>query len=45
MRPNYDVVVNERFCRNAAWYYPKPKEGSKRIQNHIAFRHGMRIER
>ncbi|MDG6243979.1 MAG: DUF427 domain-containing protein [Methanolobus sp.] len=38
----YDVVVQGKVNKDAAWYYPKPKEGSpekvgKDFTNYVAF--------
>ena len=40
----YDVVVNGRVNRDAAWYYPAPKQAAGRIRNYVAFWRGVRIE-
>lgn len=36
----YDVVVGNREVKNAAWYYPQPKEAASRIKDYVAF-YGM----
>lgn len=36
----YDVVVDGKRVRNAAWYYPEPSEAAERIRDHVAF-YGM----
>ena len=33
----YSVVVGVEENRDAAWYYPEPKEAAVEIKNHIAF--------
>jgi len=33
----YDVVVDGKESRNAAWYYPSPKEAAKEIAGYVAF--------
>ena len=33
----YDVVVEGKESRNAAWYYPQPKEAAKEIAGYVAF--------
>ncbi|MFC2078507.1 DUF427 domain-containing protein [Candidatus Bipolaricaulota bacterium] len=33
----YDVVVEGKKSRNAAWYYPQPKEAAKEITGYVAF--------
>ena len=39
----YNVIVNGKTNKNAAWYYPEPKEAAKEIKNHIAFWKGVEI--
>ncbi|MFC2106123.1 DUF427 domain-containing protein [Candidatus Bipolaricaulota bacterium] len=33
----YDVVVEGKESKNAAWYYPQPKEAAKEIAGYVAF--------
>jgi uncharacterized protein (DUF427 family) len=40
----YDVIVDGEVNRDAAWYYPDPKEAASRIRDHIAFWRGVRVE-
>lgn len=40
----YDVVVEGNVNKDAAWYYPEPKEAAKQIAGHIAFWRGVRVE-
>ena len=40
----YDVVVDGKVNRDAAWYYPEPKEAARRIAGHVAFWRGVTIE-
>jgi len=40
----YDVVVNDAVNRDAAWHYPEPKEGARRIAGYIAFWRGVKVE-
>ncbi|WP_322487707.1 DUF427 domain-containing protein [Chloroflexus sp.] len=40
----YDVVVNGAVNRDAAWYYPVPKEAAKQIAGYIAFWRGVKVE-
>jgi len=40
----YDVVVNGQTNKDAAWYYPEPKDAAKQIKGYIAFWHGVKIE-
>ena len=39
----YDVVVADKVNRSAAWYYPKPSAAARRIQNYVAFWHGVKV--
>jgi uncharacterized protein (DUF427 family) len=40
----YDVVVDGQTNKDAAWYYPEPKDAAKQIKGYIAFWHGVTIE-
>ena len=40
----YDVVVDGATNRDAAWYYPEPKEAAKAIEGRVAFWKGIKIE-
>lgn len=40
----FDVVVNGETNRDAAWYYPEPKEAARNITNYVAFWNGVRVE-
>jgi uncharacterized protein (DUF427 family) len=44
----YDIEVNGETNKDAAWYYPAPKEGSvervkKDFANYVAFWHGIEV--
>ncbi len=39
----YSVVVGGEENRDAAWYYPDPKEAAAKIRDHIAFWHGVDV--
>ncbi|HEX9616429.1 MAG TPA: DUF427 domain-containing protein [Anaerolineales bacterium] len=41
----YDIRVEGLTNKDAAWYYPQPKEAAKEIEGYIAFWRGVRIER
>jgi uncharacterized protein (DUF427 family) len=41
----YDVVVDGKINRDAAWYYPDPSKGASRIAGHVAFWHGVHVKR
>jgi len=40
----YDIVVNGQTNKDAAWYYPIPKDAAKQIKDHVAFWHGVTVE-
>ncbi|MCS7014244.1 MAG: DUF427 domain-containing protein [Chloroherpetonaceae bacterium] len=39
----YDVVVDGEVNKDAAWYYPDPKEHAKRIKGYVAFWRGVKV--
>jgi uncharacterized protein (DUF427 family) len=39
----YDVVVDGQVNKEAAWYYPAPKDAAGNIANYIAFWHGVQV--
>lgn len=39
----YSVVVNGEENKDAAWYYPAPKEAAKEIKDHVAFWRGVEV--
>lgn len=39
----YDVVVDGKTNKDAAWYYPEPKDAAAQIRDHIAFWHGVTV--
>jgi uncharacterized protein (DUF427 family) len=41
----YDVVVDGQTNRDAAWYYPAPKDAARQIAGHVAFWRGVQVER
>jgi len=41
----YNVVVDGKFNKDAAWYYPDPKPEAANIKNHIAFWRGVVVEK
>ena len=41
----YDVEVDGKVNKDAAWYYPEPKDAASNIQGHIAFWKGVQVER
>jgi uncharacterized protein (DUF427 family) len=40
----YDVEVNGQVNKDAAWYYPEPKEAAQQIKDYIAFWRGVQVE-
>lgn len=41
----YTVVVDGAENADAAWYYPDPKPAAAEIKDHVAFWHGVKVER
>ena len=41
----YDAVVDGERNPGAAWYYPSPSPAAKKIENHVAFWHGVKVKR
>lgn len=41
----YDVVADGETNKDAAWYYPEPKEAAKEIKNRVAFWKGVEVEK
>jgi uncharacterized protein (DUF427 family) len=39
----YDIVVDDAINRDAAWYYPEPKQEALNIKNYVAFWHGVEV--
>jgi uncharacterized protein (DUF427 family) len=39
----YDVEVNGQRNKDAAWYYPEPKEAAKQITGRVAFWKGVTV--
>ncbi len=40
----YSLTVDGKENKDAAWFYPEPKEAAKGIKGHIAFWRGVKIE-
>jgi uncharacterized protein (DUF427 family) len=40
----YTIEVDGQQNKDAAWYYPHPKEKAKNIQGYIAFWRGVKVE-
>ena len=41
----YHVAVDGELNRDAAWYYPEPKEAARNVTGRIAFWKGVQVER
>jgi uncharacterized protein (DUF427 family) len=39
----YDVVVDGKANKDAAWYYPETKDAAKHIKGHVAFWKGVQV--
>ncbi len=39
----YDILVDRKVNKDAAWYYPQPKEAAKNIANYVAFWKGVQV--
>jgi len=40
----YDVVVDGQVNKDAAWYYPTPKDAAAQIAGYVAFWRGVTVE-
>ena len=40
----YDISVNGEVNKDAAWYYPEPKQAAANIENRVAFWKGVVVE-
>ena len=40
----YTIAVNGKENKDAAWYYPEPKEKAQNIKNYVAFWRGVTVE-
>jgi uncharacterized protein (DUF427 family) len=41
----YDLVVDGKVNKDAAWYYPEPLDAARNITGHVAFWRGVAVER
>ncbi|HLO51905.1 MAG TPA: DUF427 domain-containing protein [Kamptonema sp.] len=41
----YSIEVDGEVNKDAAWYYPTPKDAAKNISGYIAFWKGVKVER
>jgi uncharacterized protein (DUF427 family) len=40
----YTIEVDGQANKDAAWYYPDPKDAAKKIKGYIAFWKGVKVE-
>ena len=40
----YDIVVECKRNKDAAWFYPEPKPAAEEIHGHVAFWRGVAVE-
>ena len=40
----YNVAVDGEVNKDAAWFYPEPKEAATEIKNRVAFWKGVKVE-
>lgn len=41
----YDIEANGQRNKDAAWYYPSPKEAAKKISGYVAFWKGVEVQK
>jgi uncharacterized protein (DUF427 family) len=41
----YDVVVEGKVNKDAAWYYPEVKDAAKNVKGYVAFWKGVTVEK
>ena len=41
----FDLEVNGKKNRDAAWYYPDPKPAAQQIRGYVAFWKGVKVEK
>ncbi len=39
----YDIQINGRVNKDAAWVYPEPKDAAKNIKGYVAFWRGVQV--
>ena len=40
----YSIEVDGKENKDAAWYYPAPKDAAKQIKDHVAFWKGVEVQ-
>jgi uncharacterized protein (DUF427 family) len=41
----YNVVVDGKENKDAAWFYPEPFDAAKNIKDHVAFWRGVEVQK
>jgi uncharacterized protein (DUF427 family) len=41
----YDVEAGGQVNKDAAWYYPEPKQAAENIRGYVAFWKGVKVEK
>lgn len=41
----YDIEVDGKVNKDAAWFYPNPKEAAANIKDHVSFWKGVQVEK
>lgn len=41
----YDVIVDGEINKDAAWYYPTPKDEARQVKDRVAFWRGVKVDR
>ena len=41
----YTLVVDGQENKDAAWFYPAPKDAASQIKDHVAFWKGVKVDR
>ena len=40
----YTIEINGETNKDAAWFYPEPKDAARQIKDHVAFWRGVDVE-
>ena len=40
----YTIEIDGKTNKDAAWFYPEPKDAARQIKDHIAFWKGVKVE-
>lgn len=41
----YSIEVDGEINKDAAWFYPEPKDAAKEIKNYVAFWNGVEVKK